>query len=111
MKVGALGVAVLTATAVAVSALALYGVWAFWPSEALPQRQTAHVFAYEPSLRRSILTAVAVACAGVLGALPRALRSLETRAGNRELRWRAVLRSLVPLGVGSAAGLGLFVLL
>jgi len=110
--IGGLGVAALTAAATAISAAALYGLWAFWPSEATARaREEVRAAFFDATLSRNVLLVVAVACAGALGALPRALRWLELGAGNRELRWCAAPRALLALLVGSAAGTILFLLL
>ena len=104
------GVAALVAVAIALSALALYGVWAFWPSEAPPSMEplpseTVHFLGFETTLSRDGLLLAIVACAGALGGLPRVLRSLAVSIGNRELSWRTVQGSVVSvlLGVGLAS--------
>jgi hypothetical protein len=114
--VGAPGVAGFVAVAIAVSALALYGIWAFWPSEAPPggeplPRETVHYLGFEPTLSRVGLLFAMVAFAGALGGLPLVLRSLAVSIGNRELGWRAIPGYVVPvpLGVGLASALSLLV--
>jgi hypothetical protein len=107
--VGGTGVAGFVAVAVALSALAIYGVWAFWPPEELPGREppaekTVHLLGFEPTLSRERLFLVVLACAGALGALPRVLRSLEVSSGNRVLRWRAAVDYLVPVALGVGLG-------
>ena len=114
--VGGPGVAGFVAVAIALAALALYGVWAFWPSEATPggellPRETVHFLGFEPTLSRTGLLFATVAFAGALGGLPLVLRSLAVSIGNRELSWRATPGHFVPplLGIGLASALALLV--
>jgi hypothetical protein len=77
---------------VGLAVVALYGVWAFWPSEnpngrGLLQRKTVHFFWWDRLLSRESLFFVMVAFAGALGGMVHAVRSLAVYVGNRQLKW------------------------
>jgi hypothetical protein len=88
---------VLLVVVIGLAALSLYGVWAFWPSEAtnagsatnagLPLHKTVHFFGYRRLLSRESLFFVMIAFAGALGGMVHSLRSLAVYVGSRELRW------------------------
>ena len=115
-EVGAFGLAFLVTVAIGLSALALYGVWALWPSEPplggeASGHETVHVLGHAPTVSRSVLLVALAGCAGVLGGLPRVLRSLALGAGNRELRRRAMRRHALSLLAGAVVAALLAVVL
>jgi hypothetical protein len=91
-RVGSGGTVLFLVVAVALAALALYGVWVFWPSEnpagrgLLPSKRI-EFFGWHRRLSRESLFFVMVAFAGALGGMVHATRSLAVYLGNRELKW------------------------
>jgi hypothetical protein len=72
--------------------IALYGIWAFWPSENTKGRgllpsKTVHYFGWDRKLSRESLFFVTVAFSGALGGMVHSIRSLVVYMGNRRLRW------------------------
>ncbi len=89
----------LLAAFAAAACIALYAIWAFWPSEAgtseeIADKKTVHFFGEEWTVTRESLFFVMVAVAGALGGMVHVLRSLSWYVGNRLLR-----RSWVPFYV------------
>ena len=77
---------------IAFSALALYGVWVFWPSEnpngaGLLERKTVHFLGWDRLLSRESLFFVMVAFAGALGGMVHSVRSLAVYVGSGKLKW------------------------
>lgn len=108
--------AAVIAIAIALSVLALYGVWAFWPSETPPGTEpplteTVHVLGFEPTLSRDGLLFAIVVFAAVLGGLLHVLTSLAVAVRNGELRWGATPAYLAHLVLGVCVAGVLFVLI
>lgn len=77
---------------IALSALALYGVWVFWPSEnpngeGLLPRKNVHFFGWDRLLSRESLFFIMVAFAGALGGMVHSVRSLAVYVGSGKLKW------------------------
>jgi hypothetical protein len=92
--VGGVGTLLFVALTIALSALALYGVWVFWPSEnpdpdstGLVARKTVHFFGWDRLLSRESLFFVMVAFAGALGGMVHSVRSLAVYVGSGKLKW------------------------
>jgi hypothetical protein len=88
-------VIVLMACFGALSILAMYTVWAFWPSEAgeagtIALKKDVDFFWLHNEVSRETLFFVTVAVAGALGGMVHVLRSLVWYTGNRLLKWRWV---------------------
>ena len=97
------GIIVLGIFMAAASALALYGLWRFWPAPppvtgSAPATAKFSYFGWQLSLTRDQQFFVVVALAGAVGALLHGLRSLSSYIGNRYLfqSWIAYY-ALLPL--------------
>jgi hypothetical protein len=100
---------------IALSALALYGLWAFWPTEVPGQKavppKTVHFFGHERHLSRESLFFVMIAFAGALGGMVHGLRSLAVYVGNRELRWSWVPFYFIKPVLGASLATLLYIVL
>jgi hypothetical protein len=110
------GIVLMVLVMVGMAALALYGLWAFWPSEAPGKKVPAaakvvHFFWHHRSMRRESLFFVMVAFAGALGSALHSLRSLVVYIGERELRWSWVPFYLVRPILGALLATLLYVVL
>lgn len=107
---------VLLVVMVAVAAFVIYGLWAWWPSEApggkFPaRRKTVDFFWLHRRTSRESLFFVTVAFAGALGATVHSLRSLVIYIGTRELRRRWVPFYVVRPVLGAAIATIFYVVL
>lgn len=88
--------------------LALYSLWAFWPSEGgkpgtgVAARKSVHFFWTTRTLSRESLFFVMVALAGALGGMVHIVKSLSWYVGNRMLRWSWVPFYLLKPVLGAA---------
>jgi hypothetical protein len=87
------GILILAVLLAAGTVLALYSLWAFWPSEGgkpgtgVAPRKSVHYFWTTRALSRESLFFVMVAMAGALGGMVHSVKSLSWYVGNRMLRW------------------------
>lgn len=72
-----------------VTCLCVYGLWAFWPSQAALKHgsKPVHFFGYSRPVSADGLLFVMVVFAGALGGLLHAMRSFAWYVGNRGLKW------------------------
>ena len=101
---------------VVLAGVALYGMWAFWPSEVgnstkLVKEKTVHFFGWEGTLSTEKLFFAAVAFAGALGGMAHSIRSFAVYVGNRELKWTWVPFYLLKPVLGALLGTLLYILL
>jgi hypothetical protein len=87
-EVPAWGIVIIAAVTAAAAALALYGLWSFWPaplplSGRAPATATFSYFGWHRTLTRDQQFFVVAALAGVIGAMLHGLRSLATYVGER----------------------------
>src|SRR5437764_1557064 len=93
---------------VAASVVALYALWAFWPSEApkpgtgVAEHKTVHFFWISRGLSRESLFFVMVAIAGALGGMVHVVKSFSWYVGNRLLKWSWVPFYLLKPVLGAA---------
>ena len=112
--VGAFVIVLLLVVVVGLAAVALYGLWTWWPSEGkkVPApSKVVHFFGIDRKASRESLFFVMVAFAGALGAIVHSLRSLVIYVGNRELRWSWVPFYLVRPVIGASLATLLYVVL
>src|SRR5271165_6550953 len=79
-----------TVGAVVVGIVALYSLWAFWPTSvqaSTPADQRVSWFGSHPMVSREFLFFLTVAIAGTLGGLIHTIRSFVSYVGNRQLVW------------------------
>jgi hypothetical protein len=103
--VSAAGVVILGALMTAVSLLALYGLWRFWPTPppatgSAPTTAGFSYFGWHLTLTRDQQFFLIVALAGVIGAMLHGLRSLSSYVGERYLfrSWIAYYALLPAVG-------------
>src|SRR5919198_2054709 len=103
-------IVLLAVGATLLAAVALYSLWAFWPtgtqagtvSPTKPQR--VNYFGWRPSLSREFLFFIVVAIAGGLGGLVHTIRSFSWYVGNRQLYWSWIPFNLMLPVVGALGG-------
>jgi hypothetical protein len=93
--VGPLGTLGLIAVFAIASALALYMIWVFWPSEArtgtlVARQKPIDFLGIHRTVARESLFFVTVAVCGALGGMVHVLRSIAWYTGNRLLKWQWV---------------------
>jgi hypothetical protein len=111
-------IVLLLVVMVGFAALALYGLWAWWPAEATDKKiptpavsKAVDFFGVHRTTSRESLFFVMVAFAGALGATVHSLRSLVIYIGNRELRWSWIPFYVVRPVLGAALATLLYVVL
>ncbi len=91
------------------AAVALYSLWAFWPSDlqeldTRPQGKRVTYFGTHFEVSTNTLFFAVVALAGALGGLVHTLRSFSMYVGTRYLRWSWIPFNLLLPAVGALGG-------
>jgi len=106
--VGLVGIILISAYFIVLSAMLFYTLTVFWPSIGANTDNTAELVKYfgsSLSISAEVRMLILVVLAGAVGSLIHTVRSFSWYAGQRKLLWSWVTRYILQPFVGSALGL------
>jgi hypothetical protein len=101
---GSVAISLLVGLSITLSALVLYVLWKFWPTEGIlasKAAQPVNVFGIHRHVTPEVRLLVVVALGGTLGGLMHSTRSLAWYVGHEGLRWRWIPYYLVTIVIGA----------